>query len=502
MESLVRRLLDESLTLSKPHSLQNYCKLPNAYFPLGFKAPKYRKYDETTDPQFHLADFTMDSHRWLYDRVLLVHLFQQSSEGEALRWFTFLPASDLLNFDIVSGFISHFSYLVKWGVKEVNQQSIQCQGGSGNIWEPPEQPQAHQGAQNGASTALLWRSWSDHCCCHSFNRHSGKQQAILLSTQQFLGTHGEEVTSQWCRRHACGAWSEEEVAIPNEGPNRSALLLELEEDPLKNSHCPLSRPDVEYRNARQLQEKVWLPFPDRVAGDCRVSESNAMASPVAFLRARLKLLRPESNPISPCCCVFLPSGNSVASVEGLGREVVACGVRPRMNHTLKRMGTTWSEVVTVTWDPRSPHACWREFSWRRVLLESQTLVAKGKMVGIVSPSESLDPWATVLVVGSLVGAGDPGVEVITVARELMEHQDIEPDESVAAEHVPVDGQPQQFEQPGVQLPQRVPLQQGAQQQQWFPPPPPPAVMEQWWRAKFQAPWHYQQFLQYPQYHPY
>ncbi|MQL95462.1 hypothetical protein Taro_028128 [Colocasia esculenta] len=112
VEGLVKRLLGESLSLSKPHSLQSYYKLPNAYFPPGFKAPKYRKYDGTSDPQFHLVGFTMDSHWWLYDRVLLVHLFQQSLEGETLRWFTSLPASDLINFDIVSErFISHFSYM-------------------------------------------------------------------------------------------------------------------------------------------------------------------------------------------------------------------------------------------------------------------------------------------------------------------------------------------------------------------------------------------------------
>ncbi|MQL74680.1 hypothetical protein Taro_007049 [Colocasia esculenta] len=108
MEGLVRKLLAESLSLSKSHSLQNYCKLPNAYFPPGFKAPKYCKYDGTSDPQFHLADFLMDSHR----RVLMVHLFQQLLEGEALGWFTSLPASDLINFDIVSErFISHFYYM-------------------------------------------------------------------------------------------------------------------------------------------------------------------------------------------------------------------------------------------------------------------------------------------------------------------------------------------------------------------------------------------------------
>ncbi|MQL91133.1 hypothetical protein Taro_023738 [Colocasia esculenta] len=48
MEGLIRKLLAESLSLFKPHSLQNYCKLPNAYFPLGFKALKYRKYNGTS----------------------------------------------------------------------------------------------------------------------------------------------------------------------------------------------------------------------------------------------------------------------------------------------------------------------------------------------------------------------------------------------------------------------------------------------------------------------
>ncbi|MQL73287.1 hypothetical protein Taro_005618 [Colocasia esculenta] len=74
----------------------------------------------------------------------------------------------------------------------------------------------------------------------------------------------------------------------------------------------------------------------------------------------------------------------------------------------------------------------------------------------------------------------------------------------STEHVPIDARPQQFEQPGDPLPQGVPFSQGGPQQQWFPPPPPPVFMEQWWRAMFQGPWQYPQYLpyqKYPQYQP-
>ncbi|MQL98281.1 hypothetical protein Taro_030992 [Colocasia esculenta] len=69
----------------------------------------------------------------------------------------------------------------------------------------------------------------------------------------------------------------------------------------------------------------------------------------------------------------------------------------------------------------------------------------------VSPSGSSGPWAAVPMVGSLAGAGGRGVGAVTVdmpphrrrqVRELMEHQDAAPDELVAAEHAPMDAQPQ------------------------------------------------------------
>ena len=105
--------MSEHLPSTQVKPMAAYCKLLPVQFPLGFKPPKYRLYDGTQDPHQHLAAFLMDSHQYLHDRVLLVHLFQRSLEGEALHWFISLPAQDLINFEVLSEkFITHFSHLV------------------------------------------------------------------------------------------------------------------------------------------------------------------------------------------------------------------------------------------------------------------------------------------------------------------------------------------------------------------------------------------------------
>src|SRR5262249_2820038 len=91
----------------KPQSVVDYCKLPPVYFPPGFKAPKYRKYNGLEDPNHHITSFVMDSHQYIHDKAMLVHLFHKSLEGEALHWFSSLSASDLASFDTVCEI--HFS---------------------------------------------------------------------------------------------------------------------------------------------------------------------------------------------------------------------------------------------------------------------------------------------------------------------------------------------------------------------------------------------------------
>jgi len=112
LHDCIRQIIVESIPGPRTRSIMDYCKLPPVNFPPGFKVPKYRKYDGTSDPSPHLSGFVMDSHQFLHDRALLVHLFQKSLEGEALGWFISLSTSELTSFDIVAQkFTDHFSYL-------------------------------------------------------------------------------------------------------------------------------------------------------------------------------------------------------------------------------------------------------------------------------------------------------------------------------------------------------------------------------------------------------
>ena len=55
---------------------------------LGFKVPKFSKYDGTRNPKMHLKMFANKLGKPMDDENLLVHLFHKSLEGDALDWYT------------------------------------------------------------------------------------------------------------------------------------------------------------------------------------------------------------------------------------------------------------------------------------------------------------------------------------------------------------------------------------------------------------------------------
>jgi len=99
---LIQDFFSKFVPDAKPRSVVDYCKLPPVYFPPSFKAPMYRKYNGTDDPNHHINGFMLDSHLYRQDKAMLVHLFHKSLEGEALSWFTSLSATDLTSFDTVA----------------------------------------------------------------------------------------------------------------------------------------------------------------------------------------------------------------------------------------------------------------------------------------------------------------------------------------------------------------------------------------------------------------
>ena len=56
--------------------------------PLGFKAPKFSKYDGIKNPKTHLRMLTNKLGKPVDDENLPVHLFSESLKGDALNWYS------------------------------------------------------------------------------------------------------------------------------------------------------------------------------------------------------------------------------------------------------------------------------------------------------------------------------------------------------------------------------------------------------------------------------
>ena len=60
------------------------CNLPPITIPTSLEIPKYHKYDGTTDPNYDLRSFILESCPFMAHPDLLPYLFLQSLTGDAL----------------------------------------------------------------------------------------------------------------------------------------------------------------------------------------------------------------------------------------------------------------------------------------------------------------------------------------------------------------------------------------------------------------------------------
>ncbi|XP_071918747.1 uncharacterized protein [Coffea arabica] len=95
-KNLLKRLdlFDEFIRKSQGLSKQGgldyneLCLFPNMQWLLGFKIPKFNKYNGIGNPKTHLRLFANKLEKPVDDENLLIHLFPESLEGDALDWYS------------------------------------------------------------------------------------------------------------------------------------------------------------------------------------------------------------------------------------------------------------------------------------------------------------------------------------------------------------------------------------------------------------------------------
>jgi hypothetical protein len=104
----MRALRGKDLFGQDAHEL---CLVPDVVVPHKFKVPNFEKYKGSTCPKAHLVMYARKMSTQTSNDKLLIHCFQESSTGEALRWYMDLDRTNVSTFnDLASAFIKQYNY--------------------------------------------------------------------------------------------------------------------------------------------------------------------------------------------------------------------------------------------------------------------------------------------------------------------------------------------------------------------------------------------------------
>ncbi|KAK2372738.1 hypothetical protein QL285_073841 [Trifolium repens] len=108
MQREMRALRGKELFGQNAHEL---CLVPNVVIPHKFKVPDFEKYKGSTCPRAHLVMYARKMSTQTDNDKLLIHYFQDSLTGAALRWYIDLDSTDIRTFhDLDSAFIRQYDY--------------------------------------------------------------------------------------------------------------------------------------------------------------------------------------------------------------------------------------------------------------------------------------------------------------------------------------------------------------------------------------------------------
>jgi hypothetical protein len=80
-------------------SATELCMVPNVKIPVKFKVPDFEKYKGNTCPLSHLVKYAHKISTQTNNDQLLIHYFQDSLTGVALRWYMGLDSASIFTFN-------------------------------------------------------------------------------------------------------------------------------------------------------------------------------------------------------------------------------------------------------------------------------------------------------------------------------------------------------------------------------------------------------------------
>ncbi|RDX82519.1 hypothetical protein CR513_36667, partial [Mucuna pruriens] len=89
----------------------NLCLVPNIELPSDFKVPKFEKYKGSSCPRVHLAMYCRKMAPYTQQDKILMHCFQDSLSGAALRWYVGLDNGHIKTWrDLADAFLRQYKY--------------------------------------------------------------------------------------------------------------------------------------------------------------------------------------------------------------------------------------------------------------------------------------------------------------------------------------------------------------------------------------------------------
>ncbi|XP_050914958.1 uncharacterized protein LOC127129893 [Lathyrus oleraceus] len=94
-------------------SASKLCLVPNVKIPTKFKVPDFEKYKGNSCPLSHLVMYARKMSMYTYNDQLLIHYFQDSLSGAALKWYMGLDCGSVRTFnDLGEAFVRQYKKLV------------------------------------------------------------------------------------------------------------------------------------------------------------------------------------------------------------------------------------------------------------------------------------------------------------------------------------------------------------------------------------------------------